>query len=105
MEPITLPRFDWFCPDIEQPWTFNIYSASRGTDPSLGCLDTNTFNCKVKIKVEEGQPHKIHASYYILPPWPLKRDPNKVGEALFDCTQEGLEETVKWLNDELSIMY
>ena len=105
MEPITLPRFDWFCPNIEQTWTFNVYSASRGTDPSGGCLENITFNYKVKIKVEEGQPHLIHASYYILPRWPFERDPNKVGEATFECSPEGLEETVAWLNKESVKIY
>ena len=101
MEPITLPRFDWFCPNIEQPWTFNIYSASRGTDKDGGCLEHTTFNYKVKIKVEEGQPHLIHASYYVVPPWPKERDPSLVGECTFECSPEGLDATVAWLNQEM----
>lgn len=105
MEPITLPRFDWFCPNIDQPWTFNAYSASRGTDASGGCLENTTFNYKAKVKVEEGQPHVFCASYYILPPWPLERDPSKSGNATFECSQEGLEEMIAWLNAESKKLY
>ena len=105
MEPISLPRFDWFCPILEQPWTFNIYSGSRGTDKDGGCIENPSFNFKIKIKVEEGQPHMIHASYHIIPPWPLERDPNRVGEAIFECTPEGLDSTAAWLNQELGKLY
>jgi hypothetical protein len=105
MEPITLPRFEWFCPNVEQPWTFNVYSASRGTDKDGGCIENPSFNYKVKVKVEEGQPHKLHVSYFILPPWPKERDPNRVGEAIFECSQEGLEAVVAWLNEEVGHLY
>ena len=87
------------------PWTFNIYSGSRGTDKDGGCIENPSFNFKIKIKVEEGQPHMIHASYHIIPPWPLERDPNRVGEAIFECTPEGLDATAAWLNQELGKLY
>lgn len=105
MEPITLPRFEWFCPNVEQPWTFNVYSASRGTDKDGGCIENPSFNYKVKVKVEEGQPHKLHVSYFILPPWPKERDPSRVGEAIFECSHEGLEAIVAWLNEEVGHLY
>ena len=105
MTPITLPRFDWFCPNLEQPWTFNIYSGSRGTEPGGGCIENPSFNFKVKIKVEEGQPHKIPATFYIRPPGPGECDPNRSGEAFFDCTPEGLAATEEWLTKESENLY
>ena len=105
MTPVTLPRFDWFCPNLEQPWTFNIYSGSKGTEPGGGCIENPSFNFKVKIKVEDGQPNMIHAAFYIRPPWPRERDPKRSGEKLFDCTPEGLEEAAAWLSKEAEDLY
>ena len=105
MTPVTLPRFDWFCPNLEQSWTFNIYTGSKGTDPNGGCIQNPSFNYKVKIKVEEGQPHKIQATYYIRPPWPKPCDPNRKGEAFFECTPEGLDEAAAWLTKESEDLY
>lgn len=102
---VTLPRFDWFCPDLEQPWNFNIYSGSRGTEPSSGCIGSPSFNFKVRIKVEEGQPHKIHATFYIRPRWPKEFNPKRSGEAFFECTPKGLEEATAWLSAEADDLY
>ena len=100
MDYITLPKFDWFCPDIERPYTFNIYSASRGTDPHYGCMENLTFDYKLKIIVEEDKPFVLHVTFRVVHPWPRPASEGRVGEKDFECTPEGLAAAKDWLNAE-----
>ena len=105
MDYITLPAFDWFCPDIERPYTFNTFSASRGTDPDQGCIENLTINYKLKIIVEDDKPTAIHVSFRIIHPWPHPVNEGRVGENSFECSPEGLVAAKKWLTEEFINMY
>ena len=100
MDYITLPRFDWFCPDIDRPYTYNIYSGSMGTDPHEGCVKNLTFSYKIRITKEDDQAPIINVSFRVVHPWPHPVNDGRVGSSSFECTPEGLDATKDWLNKE-----
>lgn len=86
MKLIELPSLNWF--------NFgNIFTGSVGTEPGKGCLNSTTFNYKVKITKE----NTLTVVCWFMLPWNASTNMSEAAIGLFNADDFGIEVAENWL--------
>lgn len=86
MELIEFPSLKWF--------NFgNVFTGSIGTEPEKGCLNSTTFNFKVKITDK----NKLTAVCWFVLPWKASTNMVEAAIGLFNADDFGIEVAENWL--------
>lgn len=86
MKVIELPSLKWF--------NFgNVFTGSVGTEPEKGCLNSTTFNYKVKIT--DG--NKLTVVCWFMLPWNASTNMDEAVIGLFNADNFGIEIAENWL--------
>lgn len=86
MKLIKLPSLNWF--------NFgNVFTGSIGTEPEKGCLNSTTFDFKVKITDK----NKLTAVCWYTLPWNVSTNMVEAAIGLFNADDFGIEVAENWL--------
>lgn len=86
MKPIVLPTLNWF--------NFgNAFTGSIGTEKGKGCLNTTTFNYKVK-KINN---NTLLAICWFILPWNAKTNMDEATIGFFNADDFGIEVAENWI--------
>lgn len=86
MKPIVLPTLNWF--------NFgNAFTGSIGTEKGKGCLNTTTFNYKVK-KINK---NTLLAICWFILPWNAKTNMDEATIGFFNADDFGIEVAENWI--------
>lgn len=86
MKLINLPSLNWF--------NFgNVFTGSIGNEPEKGCLNSTTFDFKVKITDK----NKLTAVCWYTLPWNVSTNMSEAAIGLFNADDFGIEVAENWL--------
>ena len=96
---IKLPLYDWFVNKVETTPVSNTLKGSAGTDALHGMLSGTTFHYMVRVLNVGKEDVKLEASFYTVSAFMQGSEKSESTVQEFECTEDGILQAEKWLND------
>ncbi len=96
---IKLPLYNWFVNKVETTPVSNTLKGSEGTDALHGMLSKTTFHYKVQVLNVGKEDVKLEASYYTVSAFSQGNEKSEPVSQEFECSEDGILQAEKWLND------
>lgn len=96
---IFVPVFPWLIGASRIGGKYNIYTGSRGTDASSGCLGKNIFNYRIWLERPDEQEFLKAAVYYGEKSFECHGE-DEIEVSVFEAESESLGEVKAWLENK-----
>lgn len=97
---VFVPLLSWLIGGSKIGGSYNIYTASLGTDPLKGAIGQRIFNYRIWIEKNEEEAEFIHTAVYYGMLSFENQNEDEIKRNIFDMSEEGLEGIRSYLQQE-----
>lgn len=97
---IFIPLMSWLIGGSRIGGSYNIYTASLGTDPLKGAIGGKIFNYRIWIEKNEQEEEFVHAAVYYGTACFECQNEDDVKKNIFELSEEGLKKLREYIEGE-----
>lgn len=97
---VFVPLMSWLIGGSRIGGSYNIYTASLGTDPLKGAIGQRIFNYRIWIEKNEEEAEFVHTAVYFGMLCYENQNGDEIKKNIFELSEEGLESLRQYLQQE-----